>query len=194
MAKKSKGKRQDQQQVSAVLMEQRRLTNQAAMLHWSKIIYTQFESPDDARMAAYRTNGLATELGTARRGKGTIGDWLAAHADRAQAGWRMITYPTIAVRTAALPHLKGALNDEAALAAAIVRLHHQAPTLCMIFLLVCFESPWSEGDVARAFNDGSVRSGWTKTNVTARKLKACLWIRAWTAPVVARERSVTLAS
>jgi len=190
MAKKNKGKRQDQQQVSAVLMEQRRLETQETMLCQARSRYEQFEHPDDERMAAIRTNGMATELGMARRGKGTQEDWLAAHCDREQAGWRMITYPTIAIRTAALPHLKGALNDEAALAAAIVRLHHQAPTLCMIFLLVCFDSPWSEGDVARAFNDGSVRSGWTRENVTKRKLKACLLIRAWTdtRPLPVREK------
>jgi len=190
MAKKNKGKRQDQQQVSSVLAEQRRLETQETMLRQARSYYEQFESPDDARMAAIRTNGMATELGMARRGKGTQEDWLAAHVDRLIAGWRMITYPTIAVRAAALPHLKGALNDEAALAAAIVRLHHQAPTLCMIFLLVCFDSPWSEGDVARAFNDGSVRSGWTRENVTKRKLKACLLIRAWTdtRPLPVREK------
>lgn len=182
MAKKSKGKRQDQQQVSAVLMEQRRLTLKADMERWYRLRLEQFLSPDDARMAAYRTAGLATDLGTARRGKGTIGDWLAAHADRVIGGWRMITYPSIEVRTAALPHLREALDDERRLVAAIVRLHAQAPTLCMILLLVCFDSPWSEGDVARAFNDGSARSGWTRENVTKRKLKACLLIRAWTDP------------
>ncbi len=176
------GKHKQQVRISDAKREHDRLTLQADMLHWHKLRLGQFLDPDDARMAAYRTNGMATELGTARRGKGTIGDWLAAHVDRVIGGWRMITYPSIEVRPAALPHLREALDDEAALVAAIVRLHRQAPTLCMILLLVCFDSPWSESDVARAFNDGSARSGWTRENVTKRKLKACLWIRAWTDP------------
>jgi len=182
MAKKGTARHTQQVRVSDEKRERERLISKADMEQRAKIYYDQFARPDDVRMAAYRTNGLATELGIARRGKGTQEDWLAAHCDHEQAGWRMITYPTIRIRPAALPHLKGALDNEERFAAAIMRLHQQAPTLCMIFLLVCLDSPWSEGDVARAFNDGGARSGWTRENVTKRKAKACLWLRAWTDP------------
>ncbi len=172
----------DQQiRISDEKRERDRLVLKSEMLRWYRLRIEQFLSPDDARMAGYRTNGLATELGTARRGKGTYDDWLAAHTDRKSAGWRMVTYPQIEVRTAALPHLREALDDEALLVAALVRLHRQAPELSMIVHLVCFDSPWSEHDVARAFNDGP-RSGWTRQNVSNRKARACVWLRAWTDP------------
>jgi len=182
MAKKGTERHTQQVRVSDEKRERDRLADQAKMEHWKRLRMGQFQHPDDARMAAYRTNGLATEFGTARRGKGSFDDFLAAHADRVIAGYRMITYPAITVRTSAIPHLREALHDELRFVAALLRLERQAPTLSLIVHLTCFDSPWSEHDVARAFNDGGARSGWTRENVTKRKAKACLWLRAWTDP------------
>jgi hypothetical protein len=185
---KSKSRQQQRIRVSDDKRERDRLLLKEEMLRWYRLRIGQFLEPDDARMAAYRTAGLASELGTARRGKGTVWDWLAAHGDRARAGWRMVTYPHIEVRTAALPHLREALDNEERLARALVRLHQQSPTLSLIVHLTCFDSPWSEHDVARAFNDGGARSGWTRENVTKRKSKGCLWLRAWTDPRLLPQR------
>ncbi len=166
-------------QVSAERREADRLALKAEMERWYRLKIEQVVHPDDERNRSYRTPGHVQELGTARAGSGSVWDWLAPHGDRAIRGERFVKAAPIHVRPSAVVHLGDAPRDPARFARACLRLQQKDHALSMLFHLVCFDSPWSEADVARAWNDGTPRNGWSRARVQQRKVEACALIRRW---------------